>query len=91
MPKFAALHNLGPGVREMFAQGASELAAALKEMYPQIVWDGAYIDWETGKAVCIWEAPDAEAVVGVLEQMQTPYDDVYPVEWVTPHDIAGGG
>ena len=91
MAKFAALHNLGPGARDMFAQSGPELIAALKDIYPQVVWDGAYIDWETGKAVCIWEAPDAETIRGLFEQMQTPYDDVYPVEWMTPHDIATGG
>jgi hypothetical protein len=91
MPKFIAVHSFGPGLRDMLAQIGPDLLAALKETYPQVVWDGMHVQWDTGKAVCLWEAPDAETIKGLFEQMQTPYDDLYPVEWVTPHDIASGG
>jgi hypothetical protein len=91
MAKFVAIHNFGPGIRDLFAQSGEDLVAALKEAYPQMVWDGMFVDWESGKAVCLWEAPSTDAVLGLFKQMQTPYDDLYPVEWVTPHDVATGG
>ena len=74
----------------MLARSAPGLLAGLKERYPQIVWNGVYIQWETGKAVCVWDAPDAESITSLLEEWQTPYEDVYPVEWATPHDLAAG-
>ena len=90
MPKFVAIHNLGPGVREWIAESGPSLLAAHKEVYPQVVWNGIYIQWETGKGICLWEAPDADSIISLLKELETPYEDVYPVEWVTPHDLATG-
>lgn len=88
MARFLAIHNFGPGAREMFQQGAPQMLAAMKEIYPQIVWNGAHIEWETGKAVCVWEAPSMEAIKELFAQLQTPYEDIFPVEWTSPHDMA---
>ncbi len=88
MPKFAAIHNFGPGLGEMLAEQGADMIAWLQQVYPQIVWDGMYADWESGKVVCLWEAPDVESVISHLEETETPYEDVFPVEWVTPHDLA---
>ena len=87
MPKFVAIHDIGPGLREIFAEKWSDMVPAMKQMYPQVVWDGVYVEWETGKAVCLWEAPDAESIINTLDELGFPYEDVFPVEWVTPHDI----
>jgi len=88
MPTFLAIHNFGPGARERFAKGGPAMIALLKERYPQVVWNGAYIQWETGKAVCFWDAPDLDTIKGLFEQTQTPYQEIYPAEWFTPHDLA---
>jgi hypothetical protein len=90
MPRFVAIHNLGPGAREMFAQAGPAMLAAVKEVYPEVVWDGVHIEWETGKAVCVWDAPDAETVKGLFEQLQFPYEDLFPVERLSAYDLATG-
>ena len=74
----------------MFAQARPAMLAGLKEAYPRVVWNGAYIEWETGKVVCVWDAPDAESIKALLHQVQFPYEDMYPVEWMTPHDVSSG-
>ena len=91
MPRFLATHNFGPGAREMFAQGGPAMLAALKEVYPEVVWSGVHIEWETGKAVCVWDAPDATILKGLFEQLQVPYEDLFPVEWMSPYDMAMAG
>ena len=91
MARFLAIHNLGPGAREMFAQAGPAMLAALKETYPRVVWNGVHIEWETGKAVCVWDAPDLATVKGLFEQLQVPYEDLFPVEWMSPHDMAMAG
>lgn len=91
MPRFVATHNLGSEARAMFAQKGGDMIAALKEMYPRVTWNGAYIQWETGKTICVWDAPDAESVISGFEQLGIPYEDIYPVEWISPHDMATGG
>jgi len=91
MPRFLAIHDFGPGAREMFAQAGPAMLAALKEVYPAVVWSGVHIEWETGKAVCVWDAPDLATVKGLFEQLQVSYDDLFPVEWMSPHDMAVAG
>lgn len=91
MAKFLAIHNLGPGARDMFAQAAPAMEASLKDRYPQVVWNGMYIQWETGKAVCVWEAPDADSIIEGFEELQIPYEDVFPVECVSARDALTGG
>jgi len=90
MAKFVAIHNLGRGAREMFAQGGPAMLAWLKAKYPEVVWNGMYIQWETGKTVCVWEAPDADSIIEGFEELQIPYEDVFPVEWVSARDALTG-
>ena len=91
MPRFVAIHNFGSGAREVFAQKGGDMIAVLRETYPQVVWEGAYIEWATGKAVCVWDAPDAESIRKGFARLGIPCDDLYPVEWITPHGLATGG
>jgi hypothetical protein len=90
MPKFVATHSFGSGLREMLAEQGPDIIAALKQAYPPFVWNGMYADWETGKAVCLWEAPNAQTIIDQFQRMGIPYEHVFPVEWVTPHDLATG-
>ena len=79
MARFVAIHNFGPGLREKYQQAGPQAFELLKERYPELVWVGAFIEWETGEAVCVWEVRSAEAIKEHFAQTQTPYEDVFPV------------
>lgn len=64
-----------------------EQAAGLKEgmakalaANPGVKYNGTMFDPNTGIGVCHWEAPDAEAVEKILNNLGVPFDAVVAVQ-----------
>ena len=91
MPKFVVTHvtnKLPPFTPEVAKQMRPIAEPVLREKYPEIVWNYAFIDNETGRAVCDWDGPSAEVVEDVLKKLGMPYDAVFPVTKIGPHDFS---
>ena len=77
MPKFMGIHTLPPGgfTREQLDQFAQ---AAQQD--PTVRGDRSFVNLSEGKAVCVLEAPDQEAVAAWFEKMGMPYDSITQLE-----------
>ena len=90
MPKFIVTHvtnKVPPFTPEFFKQLRPTAEPLLREKYPEVVWNYVFIDNATGRAICDWDAPTAEAVEDVLKKLGMPYDAVFPVSKFGAHDM----
>jgi len=77
MEKFLCLHTLPAGA--MTAEQVCQLAEAAQHD-ESVHGYRSFINLTEGKACCILEAKDREAVAAWFEKMQVPYDYIVPVE-----------
>jgi len=77
MPKFMGIHTMPPGgfTREQINQFAQ---AAQKD--PTVKGYRSFANLSEGKAVCILEASNKEALAAWFEKMKMPYDSITQVE-----------
>jgi hypothetical protein len=77
MPKFMGIHTLPPG--GMTRQQIDQMAQATQR---DSVVKGyrSFCSLAEGKAVCILEAPDMQAVADWFQKMEMPTDSVTAVE-----------
>lgn len=86
MAKFMGIHTLPPGgfSREQinqFAQ-AGQQDATVKGYR-------SFINLSEGKAVCIFEAPNKEALAAWFKNMKMPYDSITRVMLEGDHGVIG--
>ncbi len=77
MPKYMSSHTLPPGgfTREKlngFAQASQD--------DPAVKGYRSFVNLSEGKAFCVLEAPDKNAVVNWFQKMGMPYDNITQVE-----------
>ena len=77
MPRFIVIHPPKPG--GMTLEEAKQIAVATQED-PNVKGCRAFLNLSEGKAVCIWEAPEAKALVEQLPQIELPFDSIICVE-----------
>ncbi len=77
MPKFMSTHTMPPGgfTREQLNQFAQ---AAQQD--PVVQGYRSFINLSEGKAACIMETPDKEALAAWFQKMGMPYDSITRVE-----------
>ncbi|MEE9192383.1 MAG: nickel-binding protein [Candidatus Aerophobetes bacterium] len=77
MPKFMGIHTMPPGgfTREQIDQFAQ---AAQQD--PTVKGYRSFANLSEGKAVCILEAPNKDALAAWFEKMKMPYDSITQVE-----------
>ncbi len=74
MARFLALHSL-PGMSEEQAQQILDTAWAMSGVELQTT----YADFDTGRAVCIWQADSAADVEAALEELEVPFEELTEV------------
>ncbi len=77
MVKYMCLHTFGPG--QITRDQVEEIAAA-SQKDPTVKGERSFLNLTEGKAICIWEAPDEQALAGWFDRMKVPYDAILPVE-----------
>jgi hypothetical protein len=77
MDKFLCLHTL-PG-RAMTFEQVCQLADAAQHD-PNVRGYRSFLNLTEGKACCILEAKDREAIAAWFDKMQVPYDSIVPLE-----------
>ncbi len=77
MPKFISEHTLPPGgfTREQVNQFAQA-----SQQDPEVRGYRSFINLSEGKAFCILEAPNKEAVAAWFQKMGMPYGNITEVE-----------
>ncbi len=77
MPKFMGIHTMPPGgfTREQLNQFAQ---AAQQD--PVVRGYRSFVSLSEGKVVCIFEAPDKEALAAWFQKMGMPFDSITRVE-----------
>ena len=77
MPKFMCSHTLPPGkfTAEQLRQFAQ---AAQKDV--EVKGYRSFVNLAEGKAVCVMEASNKEAVAGWFKKMKMPFDSIAQVE-----------
>jgi hypothetical protein len=77
MARFLCIHTLPPGgLTREDVQGLAEAG----QNDPIVRGYRAFLNLTEGKAVCITEAPDAQAVGAWFERMGVPFDSITEVE-----------
>jgi hypothetical protein len=77
MAKFMCTHTFAPG--QMTREQAQQIAAA-SQKDPTVKGDRSFLNLTEGKVVCIWEAPNEQAIAAWFDKMKVPYDAILPVE-----------
>jgi hypothetical protein len=77
MPKFMGIHSLPPGgfTREQVTQ-----LAEAGQQDPVVRGYRSFVNLSEGKAVCIMEAPNQEAVAAWFQKMGLPTESITQVE-----------
>ena len=77
MPKFMGIHTMPPGgfTREQVNQFAQ---AAQQD--PVVQGYRSFMNLSEGKAMCVFEAPNKEALATWFQKMGMPYDSITRVE-----------
>jgi hypothetical protein len=77
MAKFMCMHTFGLG--QVTTEQAKQISAA-SQKDPTVKGERSFLNLSEGKGVCIWEAPNEQALAGWFDQMKVPYDAILPVE-----------
>jgi len=77
MPKFMGIHTLPPG--GFTHEQLNQLAQAAQQD-PTVKGYRSFSNLSEGKGVCIFEAPNKEALAAWFEKMKLPYDSITRVE-----------
>jgi hypothetical protein len=77
MPKFMATHTLPPG--GMTEQQVKEFAQAAQQD-ATVRGYRSFVNLSEGKALCVLEAPDKQAVASWFQKMGMPFDSIHQVE-----------
>ncbi len=76
MPRFTAIHSI-PFTEDALIQLAKEEAPKFADK--GVTWVRTQCSFDDNKFVCEWEGPDKEAIEGILNDYDIPFDGVYPV------------
>jgi hypothetical protein len=79
MPRFIAVH---PG--SFKEEDLAGLAQRRGEMPAGVTWLCTWCGASEGVTYCHWEAPDAGAIAGVLDDFQVPYEVIHEVRYFEP-------
>jgi len=85
---FIALHQLTPHMP--VADAAQIVLRVLEHEKHVIQWVRYWWSDDTGRLVCLWQAPTAEAVWDTLRRASVPTDAVYQVEEGDPGLLRAG-
>ncbi len=77
MPKFMCSHTLQPG--KFTADQVRELQQATQKD-PTVKGYRSFINLVEGKAMCVLEAPNKEALSSWFKKMEMPFDSIVQVE-----------
>jgi hypothetical protein len=77
MRKFMCSHTLPAG--ELTREQVCEIADVAQHD-PLVRGYRSFLNLSEGRAFCIFEANDRQAIVSWFEKMNLPYDDITPVE-----------
>ena len=77
MPKFMGIHTLPPG--GLTREQVNQLAQAAQQD-PTVQGYRSFINLSEGKAVCIFEAPDKDALAAWFQEVKMPYDSITQLE-----------
>ncbi len=77
MAKYLCYHTFGPG--QVTCEQAEEISAA-SQKDPTVKGERSFLNLTEGKGVCIWEAPNEQALAAWFKRMKVPYDAILPVE-----------
>jgi Nickel responsive protein SCO4226-like len=77
MPKFMSCHTLPAGA--MKREQVDQMAAAA-QCDPVVKPYRSFLNLAEGKACCVMEAPDMQALAAWFARMQMPCDYIMPVE-----------
>jgi hypothetical protein len=76
MPHFIVTHTV-PFTEEALVKLAKEEAPKFAET--GVSWIRTYCDFDDNKFFCEWEAPIKEAIEQILNDLNIPYEGIYPV------------
>jgi hypothetical protein len=77
MTKYLCYHTFGPG--QITCEQAKEISEA-SQKDPTVKGERSFLNLSEGKAVCIWEAPNEQALARWFDKMKVPYEAILPVE-----------
>jgi hypothetical protein len=77
MAKYMCMHTFGPG--QVTCEQAREISAA-SQKDPTVKGERSFLNLTEGKGVCIWEAPNEQALATWFDRMKVPYDAILSVE-----------
>jgi hypothetical protein len=77
MSKYLCTHTFAPG--QFTREQVQEIATA-SQNDPTVRGERSFLNLSDGKAVCIWEAPNEQALATWFSKMKLPYDAILPVE-----------
>jgi len=77
MPKFLCGHTVPPGaIQRPDVEKLAASAAAEPDVHPY----HSFVNMSAGKAACVLEAPNREALEAWFAKVELPYDFIVPVE-----------
>lgn len=82
MKRFMCLHTLPPNA--MTREQVEEIAKA-SQNDPVVHGIRSFINLSEGKACCVWDSPDKQALATWFDRMKLPYDAIIPVELEGEH------
>ena len=77
MPKFMGIHTVPPGG---FAREQVNQFSQAAQQDPAVRGYRSFANLSEGKIVCIFEAPDKEALAAWFQKMGMPFDSITRVE-----------
>ena len=77
MAKYMCMHTFTPG--QITREQVQQIAAA-SQNDPTVKGERSFLNLTEGKGVCIWEAPNEQALATWFDKMKVPYDAILPVE-----------
>ncbi len=51
-------------------------------------WKRVNFNIKSGRIFCLWEAPDKETIVGIMEKCNMPAEEILEVEEMTPGECS---